>query len=319
MAVYRGGGEQKSIFRGSTKIDKIYKGDSLVYQSTNFVVLTIVAVPSDATITFEAPQESIIDTTENTITVIKETTVKYTVSADNYISQSGTVVVDKNQTINITLKTLSDEYDLLEYLQSNAQSIIDTGIPGGKNTYRIELASVLPFHEDDAVVYGNWRGVQHDANDYSSLPSQYANDNTICYWGINPKAAWWGEFSNNNKGSSGYELVGLSTEKVVAVSTHESITLDGTTYNMKTDVGTENTANIILYDYGLNARSHHDAQVKIYYFKIYDSDVLILDLIPARNKATQELGMYDKVSGKFLTDADPDAKGSGFTAGPVLS
>ena len=53
-------------------------------------------------------------------------------------------------------------------------------------------------------------------------------------------------------------------------------------------------------------------------FKIYDEDTLILDLIPVRNKQTQELGMYDRVKRKFLIDADPEAKGSGFVAGPVI-
>lgn len=53
---------------------------------------------------------------------------------------------------------------------------------------------------------------------------------------------------------------------------------------------------------------------KIYYLKIWDNDVLVRDLVPAKRLSDNSVGMYDTVEGKFYTNA-----GTGtFTTGSVV-
>ena len=51
---------------------------------------------------------------------------------------------------------------------------------------------------------------------------------------------------------------------------------------------------------------------KLYWFKIYNSNTLVRNFIPARRNSDGELGMYDTVSGAFFTNAGTGS----FIAGP---
>ena len=66
------------------------------------------------------------------------------------------------------------------------------------------------------------------------------------------------------------------------------------------------------------SRSSHvfgNTKIKIYYFKIYDDNVLIYNFIPARRNSDGVVGMFDSVSGQFFTNS-----GNGnFVAGPVAN
>ena len=170
----------------------------------------------------------------------------------------------------------------------------------------------------DVGYYGNWPSIVFDEQyGYSYIGDADKNKNTICCRGVNPKAAWNWEVSNNN--SNPLYVYDYGYAYKLCISTHTTLKIGETNYDVSPTNGIENLENIILYDFGLKARAiTHEYGVSFKSFKIYDEDTLILDLIPVRNKQTQELGMYDRVKRKFLIDADPEAKGSGFVAGPVI-
>ncbi|MCQ2568524.1 MAG: hypothetical protein MJ163_02920, partial [Alphaproteobacteria bacterium] len=54
---------------------------------------------------------------------------------------------------------------------------------------------------------------------------------------------------------------------------------------------------------------------KIYYFNVYQSDNLVLELIPAKRNSDNVVGMWDTVSKTFFTNAGTGS----FIAGPVVS
>lgn len=170
----------------------------------------------------------------------------------------------------------------------------------------------------DVGYYGNWPSIVFDEESgYSRIGDADENKNTICCRGVNPKAAWNWEVSNNN--SNPLYVYDYGDAYKLCISTHTTLKIGETNYDVSPTNGIENLENIILYDFGLKARAiTHQYGVSFKSFKIYDEDTLILDLIPVKNKQTQELGMYDRVKRKFLIDADPEAKGSGFVAGPVI-
>ena len=62
------------------------------------------------------------------------------------------------------------------------------------------------------------------------------------------------------------------------------------------------------------SNNNSGGKIKIYYFQIYENEVLMHNLIPARRNSDNILGMFDTVSGNFLTNS-----GTGtFVAGPVV-
>lgn len=67
-------------------------------------------------------------------------------------------------------------------------------------------------------------------------------------------------------------------------------------------------------DTGSSASVNRILSGKIYYFKVWQNDILVLDLIPAKN-SSNVVGMYDLVSGQFFTN-----EGTGdFIAGNEVS
>lgn len=71
------------------------------------------------------------------------------------------------------------------------------------------------------------------------------------------------------------------------------------------------------YIFGMNTVNSPDIRnlcMKLYSFKIYDNNVIVRDLIPAKRKSDNEIGLYDSVNGVFYTNS-----GTGeFIAGPEI-
>ena len=97
MSIQINGNNIDAVYYGDSQIGEIYYGAQLVYSSG--VKLTINSVPEDAIVTFSTGKISGHQTK-----VKKGTTVTYTVSKNGYYSTSGTVTVNSNQTINVSLE-----------------------------------------------------------------------------------------------------------------------------------------------------------------------------------------------------------------------
>ncbi len=76
-----------------------------------------------------------------------------------------------------------------------------------------------------------------------------------------------------------------------------------------------NTTNIFLFGYShITPSSQMFFPAKVYFAKIYDNDIIVRDLVPAKRKIDNAIGMWDKVEGKFY----PNAGTGVFTGGSVV-
>ncbi len=99
MSIQIDGSNIDAVYYGGSQIGEIYHGAQLVYSSG--VKLTINSVPEDAIVTFSTGKISGHQTK-----VKKGTTVTYTVSKNGYYSVSGTVTLNSDQTINVSLEQI---------------------------------------------------------------------------------------------------------------------------------------------------------------------------------------------------------------------
>lgn len=196
-------------------------------------------------------------------------------------------------------RNLPAEYTQLEYLGSDSQAYIDTGIAGGKDTLVVECRFMYNTFVAYGGVYGNYVSDSHNgircilANSENRI---ITNNNTICT-------------------TSGNTELNCDISQIhTVISKHDTVILDGVATSIQnTATGTENANNIALFNRSItNPNTSRDIGLRVYGFKIYDADVLVSDLIPCRRKSDSVLGMYDTVSGQFFTNAGT----STFTAGP---
>lgn len=98
MTLYKGNQAIENLYIGNQAISEVYYGSQLVYSSG--VWLTVNTTPSNATVIFNTTGK--VD--GNRIRVKKGTSVSYTVSANGYYTQTGSVVVNNDHIINIGLE-----------------------------------------------------------------------------------------------------------------------------------------------------------------------------------------------------------------------
>lgn len=196
----------------------------------------------------------------------------------------------------ITLK----EY---EYLQSSGTQYINTEIPydSTKSTYKIECKFSQPSNVGsyDAIF-----GAYTDENS-KTLRIIRGNNNSIMWSYYNTRA---GGGICGRMGTANSNI-----REVVLTSTKTIVTENGTTitYTHPAVSGNDTTSKFYLFCQGtLNGSVSCLSKSIIYYFKLYDNDTLIKDLIPVSYNGTP--GLWDKVEWKFYGNA-----GSGsFTLGP---
>lgn len=187
-------------------------------------------------------------------------------------------------------RNLPSGYTQLEYLGSDSQAYIDTGIAGGKDTLTIECKFMYDTFVGYGGIYGNYVLDSHNgircilANSGNKI---ITNNNTICTT------------------SGNTELNCAISQIHTVISKHDTVILDGVATSIQnTATGTENANNIALFNRSItNPNTSRDIGLKVYGFKIYDADVLVSNLIPCRRKSDSILGMYDTVSRHFFTNA----------------
>lgn len=186
------------------------------------------------------------------------------------------------------------DYTRLEYLESTGTQYIVTNITGGA-TIKAEAQGVSTSFLSELV--------------FSFTETGYAG-------------SWLGQ---NNNPSGKWGLGDLASTTTVSYTTKATIDatfdlLDGkphvlATINQQT-VERTRTSSADLESLSLFATSNGSfpARVRIWYTEIIQNNVLVCSLLPAKRNSDNVLGLYDIVSGTFLTNA-----GTGnFVAGPAL-
>ncbi len=197
---------------------------------------------------------------------------------------------------------LPSDYTQLEYLESTGTQYIDTGIKGNQNTkVRIKTRYYTTTTAGGSGrIFGSRVAAADDAFAIGSASGTASTNSTVSFF-----------FGNQNY---------LVTDKPIILDEWLDIVFDKTTHNINgvdygepyNDETFETPLNLKLFgfdNYGTTGVSYID----VAYCQLWDNNVLIRNLVPAKN-SSGVIGMYDTVSGTFFTNA-----GTGdFVAGPTV-
>lgn len=202
-------------------------------------------------------------------------------------------------------KEFLQSYELLEYLDSNI-TVHQTGTPQYINTdfvpnnnSKIELKFQ---HTTDNTNGDAFFGIRTSATGVSLR-------NAFLMWGASA-GYWRAQYGSQNFVST------IPKDKNVHtwIMDKNVCTLDGNafnTFNEETFTCAESLPLFVLKDTGVN--NVYEEPTRIYYCKLWNNGTLARDFIPAKRKSDNVLGLYDKVSKTFFTNA-----GTGtFTGGDI--
>lgn len=183
-------------------------------------------------------------------------------------------------------------YEILEYCESSGNQYINTGVS----------------FNNSIIIDGNFQQLNSDGfQGYAS-----SNSRATFYW------TTYNFCANNWKY---YTLGEFDTEKHHIYLSNGLQKRDEATYNISiaNSVYSSNysTNTYIIYLYAGSTEWDRDRpqwfmQQRIYDLKIYKNGQLIRDFIPAREKATNRVGLYDRLNKNFYGSAN----GNNFIAGP---
>lgn len=197
------------------------------------------------------------------------------------------------------VRTVPDGYTLVDYIESDGGQVIDTGIMG------LDKRVVL-----DAMYTGT-------SESSYRIPVSYKYDYLGTYAAVyNNK---WGVYNSSSYLISGAAINNRKTVEVVfdldsaqSNKNRATITIGSTTKSYTRTGAAQSDGTLKLFAARVSVGS--DAFIgRIYNAKIYDKDTgeLLFNGVPARN-SSDELGLYDMVSGTFFTNL---GTGNPFTAG----
>lgn len=189
---------------------------------------------------------------------------------------------------------LPEAYQEVTYIESSGTQYFDTEYkPNGNSQYKFKFSN----GSTSGVLFGAYNSGWTTGSGY------YHNNNSSSYEYFH---YWANNMIRNTTGSS--------------LNTYEFYINKGTIYSSTGSIiySTTNktfTVNYPLYILAGNWAGSNVEQpltCRLYYFKIWDDDVLLKDYVPCYRKSDGVIGMYDLVDNEFITNA-----GTGtFTKGP---
>lgn len=193
--------------------------------------------------------------------------------------------------VNILERTLPDEYQEVEYIESTGTQYIDTNvIPANIGSgFKILI-------EMDGVSSG-----RNGSQRYSSSSS------TNNYWCLCPNF----NLTNNvtiQCGGSGIESIIDSSSATgkhiygIDVPNHQYI-YDNSTFLQSAIEVTKAIDNFYLLADNYNQEATNFVSSKLYGCKIYNNNTLVRDYVPCYNKSNNGIGLYDLVNGVFYTNS----------------
>lgn len=177
-------------------------------------------------------------------------------------------------------------YTRLEYLQSDGNQYINTNIVPTANTIISGSFKYTKF-----VTYGAILG-NHVSESTNACRIILTNSSGSIY------------FNNNNRAGNATNInCAINTKHAFTLNSTKLI-LDGVGVNGSTTQGTANNTALALFANKVeNPTLGKDVGCTIYGIKIQENNTLVRDFVPAIRLSDNELGMYDKVSGTFFTNA----------------
>lgn len=169
----------------------------------------------------------------------------------------------------------------VEYLQSDSNAYIDTGIAGNSNNLRITGEFMYSNFIAYGAIYGNYVA---DSSNRTRIILNSRDDSLVV-----------------DLNTGGSTVVSCSRNaRHQFESTYSTITIDGVATTTIKTARTANAGNIALFNRSTTNLTSRDIGCKIYWLKIYDNDVLLRDFIPVRKNGVGY--MYDRVSGQLFSN-----------------
>ncbi len=244
----------------------------------------------------------------------KTITENGTYTADSGYTGLGEVTVnvtDSEYTANLVLsqRILGGSalpYIPLEYIESTGTQYIDTGkILTQNNSVEFKIRTPNDTSSDIKMNFGS----RNNANS-NNISSNFQNNNLAI------------DFNNSNYSTyrATYSGIQVETEYILYCSKNtrkiydknRNILAENNTICNDTiitpDTCTIFTINPVPTSYWINGKT------RLYYFKIWENDGLIANLIPVKRKSDNEICLYNNITGQFFTN-----QGTGsFIAGPEI-
>lgn len=239
-------------------------------------------------------------------------------TADSGYTGLGEVTVNVTDSEYTTNLTLSQQilgpvpYIPLEYIESTGTQYIDTGkILTQNNSVELKMRTPNDTSSDRRMSFGS-RGNDLDDNNISSssldtsLSIDFSNSNFTVYGVAYGRIQTETEYilyasKNTRKIYNKYRHV-LAENNTIC---NDTIITPGTCTIFKINP---------VPDSGLPDSSYINGKMRLYYFKIWENDGLIANLIPVKRKSDNEICLYNSITGQFFTN-----QGTGsFIAGPEI-
>ena len=187
---------------------------------------------------------------------------------------------------------LPSGYTELEYIQSSGTQYIDTGFKPNQDT---RVVTKFDMIQTDTA----WRKLWGSGSGSYNLDFALWNDGTT------KLQSYYGTKTNNAVPITSMSL-NVDANKNIWEYSGETITFDKNNF----------TCAYSMYIFNVNkdnSSAYLPGMMKLYFFKIYNNEVLVRDFIPCKNPSGA-IGLYDTVNNKFYQNV-----GSGtFIAGPEI-
>ena len=180
-------------------------------------------------------------------------------------------------------KVLPLGYKELEYIESSGTQFIDTGIPLKTATDDVEVDFYLGSLVTTSSIFG----------------ARYSTTSRAYSFGVTNENQWRPSFGSTTENTGT-----ATTGRHVAFMSHNggTLTVDGTQIISIGNATITTPDECYVFAIKGNAKIYYSS-CRIYSFKIWRSDVLLMHLVPAQRMSDFEAGMYDKVSDTFFTNS----------------
>ena len=273
-------------------ITTTYYIDGIKYTKTHKLPKTSTTTVAEATATIPCPYPRKVSANFSCPTDISAGTVTGSDSVNISPAENYKARIKKN---------LPTGYTLREYITGNA-SYIET------NYYPNSTTKIVACYQFNSVTPVQQRIFGEGGSD-------------LCYCHYINGGGNWAWSSQNSDGNWTSTGVVADTNKHVFILDNKfnGVVLDDNSkYSAKMGTTHSNTSSVTLAlgGYHNGDGSYSDiANMKIYYYYLYENDILIRAWIPCTRNSDGVAGLYDLINNIFY----PSSSGTNYTAGPVVS
>lgn len=193
------------------------------------------------------------------------------------------VTHNANKAFNYEVKSISDEYTMVEYIESVGSQYIKTNIIPD-DTFGTELEVVVPSVVGDVIFLGS-RSI-----DSGRFWNGQINGSFYLGW-------------NTNMESSSRPTLTANTKYIIKTNykNNRKLIYNDLEFNI-TEALAENTQPITLFAGNDKGTPSYFASIKLYNFKVTRGNKLIAYFVPCYKNSNNEIGLYDVVNDIFYTN-----------------